>query len=201
MSMNPAGQVPIQRSDGEFGEFFREMFRKLVKTALSLGGVTLEEAKDAAEMALKEVWEHWQKLTNPQAWAYRATVNNVLKIKRKQANDARVLQRKVHLGDLQPEAHEDSGLAELEYRQWVMSLLDSLPTAQREAIALCLVDGFSPAEAAELLGKTGTALRQALHAGREALIRHLASAPAIEPAPEAGVSTISALVAGRKEVR
>ena len=201
MSVDPAGQVPGQRSDGEFEEFFREMFRKLVKTALSLGGITFEEASDAAEMALKEVWEHWQALTNPHAWAYKATVSNVLKIKRKQANDARVLQHQVHRGDFQPEAYEDLGLAEFEYRQWVMSLLDSLPKAQREAVALCLVDELSPAEAAEVLGKTGAALRQALHAGREALIRHLAGEPTTEPAPEADASTIPAPMAGRKEVR
>ena len=67
--------------------------------------------------------------------------------------------------------------------------------------ALCLVDEFSPAEAAGLLGKSGAALRQALHAGREALIRHLADGPTTEPTPEADPSTSSAPMAGRKEVR
>jgi DNA-directed RNA polymerase specialized sigma24 family protein len=205
MSVDPAGQVPAQRSDGEFEQFFREMFRKLVMTALSLGGITFEEANDAAELALKEVWEKWQTLTSPHAWAYKATVSNVLKIKRKQANDTRVLLQQVHRGDFQPEAYEDPGLAELEYRQWVMSLLDSLPKAQREAVALCLIAGFSPAEAAELLGKTGAALRQALHVGREALIRHLvgepATEPTLEPGAQAGASTIPAPMARRKEVQ
>jgi RNA polymerase sigma-70 factor (ECF subfamily) len=201
MSIDPAGQVPAQRSDAEFEEFFREMFRKLAATAFSLGGITFEEANDAAEMALKEVWEKWQTLDTPHAWAYKAAVSNVLKIKRKQANDARALQHQVHRGDFQPEAYEDPGLAELEYRQWVMSLLDSLPKAQREAVALCLVDELSPAEAAQLLGKTGAALRQALHAGREALQRHLACEPTTELAPEADASTIPAPTAGRKEVR
>jgi DNA-directed RNA polymerase specialized sigma24 family protein len=171
------------------------MFRKLVTTALSLGGITFEEANDAAETALKEVWEKWQKLDTPHAWAYKATVSNVLKIKRKQANNARALQRQVYRGDFQPEAFNDPGLTQLEYRQWVMSLLDSLPEAQRDAVALCLVDGFSPAEAAELLGKSGAALRQALHAGREALIRQLAAEPTTGAGPETDASTI----AGREE--
>jgi RNA polymerase sigma factor (sigma-70 family) len=205
MSISPGGQVPAQRSKAEFEQLFRESFRPLVGMALSLHGITPEEAEDAAEAALEEVLRRWARLDNPRAYAYKATISNVLKIKRKQAGYGRALRCKARLGDFQPEAHEDPGLMEMEYRQWVMTILDSLPPAQREAVALCLVDELSPAEAGELLGKTGAALRQALHAGREALRRHIAGEAAAEaatvPAPKVGAGTIPAAMAGRKEVR
>jgi RNA polymerase sigma-70 factor (ECF subfamily) len=206
MSVNPAGQLPVERGHGEsefeveFAALFREKFRKLAGVALSLTGVTLQEAEDAAETALQQACERWPTLTNPGAWVYKATISNVMKIKRKQAREARAV-RSAQPDDCQPAAREDPGLMEVEYRQWVMSVLDSLPPAQREAVALCLIDELSPAEAGELLGKSGAALRQALHAGREALKRHLAGEPATEPTPTAGASTTPAPMAGRKEVR
>jgi DNA-directed RNA polymerase specialized sigma24 family protein len=204
MTVGPAGQVPAQRSNAEFEQLFREIFRPLAGMALSLSGITPEEAEDAAEMALQEVLQRWAMLDNPRAYAYKATISNVLKIKRTQVRHAQAVRRKIRRGDFQPEAHADPGLMEVEYRQWVMTLLDSLPHAQREAVALCLVDELSPAEAGELLGKTGAALRQALHAGREALRRRIADEAAAEataPATRAEASTIPAVTAGRKEDR
>lgn len=199
MSVSPAGQMPVEGDsagfEAEFAQLFRETFRSLVRTALSLSGITPEEAEDAAETALREAYERWPTLTNPRAWVFKATISNVKKIKRQQTRQARAV-RKVQ-PDYQAEAHEDPGLAQVEYRQWVMSILDSLPPAQRAAVALCLIDEFSPAEAGEILGKSGAALRQALHAGREVLKRQLAG----EPAPKAGASTTDAPAAGRKEAR
>jgi DNA-directed RNA polymerase specialized sigma24 family protein len=139
MTVGPAGQVPAQLSNAEFEQLLREIFRPLVGMALSLYGITPEEAADAAEAALKEVLQRWATLDNPRAYAYRATRSNVLKIKRTQARHDRALLRKIRRGDFQPEAHADPGLMEVEYRQWVMSMLDSLPRAQREAVALCAI--------------------------------------------------------------
>jgi DNA-directed RNA polymerase specialized sigma24 family protein len=84
-----------------------------------------------------------------------------------------------------------------------MSLTRALPPAQQTAAACCLIDGFTPAEAAELLGATGPAMRQRLKDARESL-RHLVEADAeaaAGPFLRAGTSTIPAATAGRKEVR
>lgn len=196
MSASLAGQVPAPRHS-EFEAFFRQMFRPLVALGLSLGGFTLEEAEDAAEAALEEVLRRWSDLTNPQGFAYKAAVSNLMKIRRKQASQNRAL-RKIH-GDFQPEAHEDPGLAAVEFRQWAMSLISSLPRAQRDAAAFCFIDGLSPAEAAELLGKTGPALRQALHAAREALQSQLDTPAGFSP--KTGASTVYVTVPDRKEVQ
>ena len=180
----------------QFEELFRGKFRKLVGTALSLPGINVPEAKDAAEAALQETYKKWPTLTNPGAWVYKATISNVMKIKRKQAREARAI-RKAQPNDSLPEAHEDPGLMQAEYQRWVMTILDSLPPAQREAVALCLVDELSPAEAAELLGKSPAALRRGLCAGREALRQQLADVSA----PEPGASTIPTPQGEGKEVR
>jgi RNA polymerase sigma factor (sigma-70 family) len=183
MSADPAGHGPAGESGAEFEQLFREMFRRLTAAALSLG-LTLEESKDAAETALAEVSQKWSTLDNPRAWAYRATVSAVLKIRRKEAADAAALVRKIRRGDYRPEDHQDPGLAAVEFRLWVGSLLDSLPAAQRDAVAVCFIDGFTSAEAAELLGTTATAIRARLHAARQNLKRYLAADAAAEAAAD-----------------
>jgi RNA polymerase sigma factor (sigma-70 family) len=196
VSASPADQVPAPRH-GEYEAFFRQMFRPLVALGLSLGGFTLEEAEDAAEAALEEVLQRWPSLTNPQGFAYKAIASNLMKIRRKQASQHRAMKKA--RGDFQPEAHEDPGLAAVEFRQWAMSLISSLPPAQRDAAACCFIDGLTPAEAARLLGKTGPALRQALHAARKALQSQLDTPAGLSP--KTGTSTVYAAVPDRKEVQ
>lgn len=55
----------------------------------------------------------------------------------------------------------------------VLRLLETLPPAQREVLALA-VDGFTPTEIAELLGKTRAAVRKNLQFARERLKHELA---------------------------
>ncbi len=52
--------------------------------------------------------------------------------------------------------------------QYVTQLLESLPHAQREAMALA-VDEFSPIEISLLLGTSDDAVRQRLHVARKRL--------------------------------
>jgi RNA polymerase sigma factor (sigma-70 family) len=201
MSVRPAGeQPPVWGVNAEFERLFPEMFRRLTAAVVSLG-FTVEEGKDAAETALLEVAQKWPDLDNPQAWAYMAARNAALKIRRKQGADERAL-RKVRGGGYQPEAHQDPGLAAVEYREWVQSLLRSLPPAQQAAAACCLIDGFTPGEAAELLGTNAVAMRARLHDARKSLRRYLAEEAAAEtPAStRAGINTVPAATAGRREV-
>jgi DNA-directed RNA polymerase specialized sigma24 family protein len=138
----------------------------------------------------------------PRGLGIQGAVNAALKIRRKQAADARAL-GKVRDCVYYSESDQDRGLAAVEYREWVLSLLRRLPPAQQEAAAFCLVDGFTPAEAAELLGTTATAMRARLYAARESLRHYLTEENAAETSagPEISASRIHAAPAGREEVR
>ncbi len=198
--MPPADQVPAQAGNPDFDRLFRETFRPLTAVGLA-AGLTLQDAEDAAEMALLEVSQRWPTLTTPRAWAYRATFSAIKKNWRKQSAEARALERKFPHGDYPPETYEDPGLAAVDYHDWVTTLLRALPPAQREAAACCLVDGLTPAEAARLLGIPGATMRQRLRAALQSL--HLlveADVKAAGSGRRAGTRTIPAVTAGRKEV-
>jgi RNA polymerase sigma factor (sigma-70 family) len=62
----------------------------------------------------------------------------------------------------------DRMLTVWEDRQWVTQLLNGLPPAQREAMAL-IVDEYSPTEIAQLLGASPEAVRQRLYVARQRL--------------------------------
>lgn len=201
MSTPPADQTPGPAGNPEFEELFRQLFRPLTMIGLA-AGLTAEEAKDAAETALLEVSQRWLTLTNPAAWAYRATLSAIKKTWRKQAAEERALERKFS-GSTPPEIYEDPELAAVDYRQWAMSLLRALPPAQRAAAAYCLIDGLTPAEAAELAGIPGATMRQRLRAAITSL-RQLLAEDAAEPGGLercGGTSTIPAFKTGRRGVQ
>jgi len=200
MNVDPAALVPAQGGNREFEQLFRQEFRRLVAAMLSLPGISLEEAKDAAQAGLEDVLARWPALANPRAYAYKATISHLWKIKNGQRRQDQIRQRQIERGEVGPETCQDAGLAAVEFHQWVLSALDGLAPTQREAVALCLVDELQPAEAASLLGKSGPALRQALHAGRRALQRRLAAEAAAEAAA-AGSTVGPATLTGHGEVR
>jgi RNA polymerase sigma factor (sigma-70 family) len=66
------------------------------------------------------------------------------------------------------EGQTDRELTVWEDQQWVRQLLESLPPMQRTVMAL-VVDEFTPAQVAEMLGKTPAAVRQTLRSARKHL--------------------------------
>jgi DNA-directed RNA polymerase specialized sigma24 family protein len=68
--------APLPEAD--FGEFFRDAYRPLVRDVIFAGG-TLDEAEDAVSAAMVEVLRRWDAITNPRAYARRAAINNMIK--------------------------------------------------------------------------------------------------------------------------
>jgi RNA polymerase sigma-70 factor (ECF subfamily) len=157
-----------------FEDFFRNAYRKLLATAMCMGA-TREEAEDAVDTGMIEVWRRWDEIKSPLAYARLAVVHAFYKerVKRRQSIGNPADPDELGCGGHLDESGEDTGLSLWEDREWVMQLLRSLPPAQREVMA-CIVDEFSPAEVARLLGRTPAGVRQNLRAARQHLKQALA---------------------------
>lgn len=127
-------------------------------------GAAEDVAHDAVAAAMEEVLRRWDRIDDPFAYARRAVVSHFI---RDEMGPRRVAGRVIECGAAAGE-YEDSRLTLWEDTQWVGQLLGSLPSAQRDVMAL-IVDEFGPAEAARLLGKNPAAVRQSLCAARRRL--------------------------------
>jgi RNA polymerase sigma factor (sigma-70 family) len=159
-----------------FAEFFRATYRDLVQTAM-YGGATRQEGEDAASATMEEVFRRWAELREPLAYARRAVISNL--IKEKTRNLDRVRQRQIECGAASSEGDLDPELTAWEDEEWIRQMLASLPPRQRSVMTF-IVEGFSPAEIATLLGQSPAAVRQSLHVARHRLLEALRKAPADE---------------------
>lgn len=171
----PASAVAIprvaQQAPAGFERFFRENYRQLCRFAQYLG-FTESQADEAVAAAMREMLRRWAEIKDPTAYARRAVVHNAIKAKERGdlGNLDRIRDRMVERRTAPPEAGEDPDMVAWENEQWVIQLLESLSPAQREVVEH-VVNGFTPTEIAELLGKSPAAIRQRLHAARERLER------------------------------
>jgi RNA polymerase sigma factor (sigma-70 family) len=152
-----------------FEAFYRENWRRLVRIAVYLGAIQ-DDAEDAAEETMTEVFQRWGDIESPLAFARRAVVSHFLKEKTR--GTERVRRRLVERGERLQEGQQDARLTLWEDRQWVTQLLRSLPPTQRDVMAF-IVDEFSPTEVATLFGSNPPAIRQNLLAARRQLQREL----------------------------
>lgn len=148
---------------GDFEEFYRSSYRKLLAYAMYVGA-SLDEAEEAVGATMAEVFARWQKIENPVAYARRATVSNFVK---ERTRPRRLVRHLMNYGQV-ADSYDDPGLSIWEDSQWVKQLLASLPQAQRDVMA-GIVDDFRPAEIALLLGKSPDAVRQSLRLARQRL--------------------------------
>jgi RNA polymerase sigma factor (sigma-70 family) len=165
------------RHTAAFEELFRSAYQPLLRDVIFFGG-NLQEAEDAVSAALAEVFQRWDTIEHPRAYARRAAISNLIKIKNKQRGQQRIEERMIERGDYPPEHDLDPETAWAQ-QEWVLQLLKSLPPAQQEVLA-CLFDMFTQREIAQLLGKTDAAIRQNLRAARKRLeseVRTGAAAP------------------------
>ena len=152
-----------------FEAFYRENWHRLVRITVYLGAIQ-DDAEDAAEETMTEVFQRWGDIESPLAFARRAVVSHFLKEKTR--GTERVRRRLVERGGRLQEGQQDARLTPWEDRQWVTQLLRSLPPTQRDVMAF-IVDEFSPTEVATLFGSNPQAIRQNLLAARRQLQRAL----------------------------
>jgi len=140
--------------------FFAAEYRKLVKILMVMGA-TMEEAQDAAQKAMEDLFKRSQtaapaSITDPDAYACRAAIRYFIKERQR---DRERLPRELKGGHLTLPAYLDDELTACEDEEWVEHVLESLTPAQRDVIRL-VMDGASNQEIAEELGKSNADIRQ-----------------------------------------
>jgi RNA polymerase sigma-70 factor (ECF subfamily) len=146
-------------------------------------GASMDEAKEAVAETLVELVQRWDDLTNPFAWAKRAARSHFFR--EKQRGPRRIRRKMVEQAAGSDEGQDDPELTVWEDNEWITQLLERLPPKQREVLALVL-DGFAPAEIAELLGRSSDAVRQNLYEARKRLRSVLRGERADESGPDGG---------------
>lgn len=148
----------------EFEEFFRSAYQQLIRYVIFAGGNT-HEAEDVVSAAMAEVFQRWESIENPLAYARRAAIRILFKDRNR---ELRIQERLIQSGQVPPEHDLDPGLMVWEQQERVTQLLNSLPTAQRGVLA-CTVDQFTISEISVMLGMTNMAARQNLARARSRL--------------------------------
>jgi DNA-directed RNA polymerase specialized sigma24 family protein len=189
----PAGQDARGDAEASFSAWFKESFEKL-QADLMRSGVGREQARDAAADACEDMFGRWGQVQYPYAYARRTAIHVV--IKARERGDQRLRQRMIDKGAVS-EGSEDPGLTAWEDRQWVTGLIAGLPPAQREVVS-CIVDEFTPAEAAVLLGRTAAAVRRALADARRKLEREVHPQRRAAGRPGAGQAAPAAMTASEE---
>jgi RNA polymerase sigma factor (sigma-70 family) len=189
--------VAAPRADphGDFEDFYRAHYTKLIKIALALGA-TRHEADELVDQTMEEMVRRWEDVEMPLAYARRAVGTNLIK-SRQRERDGRL--RMIQAFRLDPGPTDENQLNLWEDREWVLQLLESLPPAQREVMAL-VIDGLKPIEIAELLGKTPATIRKNLEFARRRL-ENTQGLPNMHEQGTGAPATNTSAPAARKEAR
>jgi RNA polymerase sigma factor (sigma-70 family) len=145
----------------DFEDLFRSEYPRLISSLQLLTG-SRAEAEDLAQEALARVCERWSRvrgMDSPAGYLYTIALN----LARKRA-------RRLRRGPVpdEPRSVPDPGET-AERRAAIREALRSLSAKQREALVVVEWLGFSPAEAAALLGVSPESLRARLHRARSEL--------------------------------
>jgi RNA polymerase sigma factor (sigma-70 family) len=168
------GQTPAEAEEPsvgywtDFEEFYRQHYRPLIKIVLLAHG-SIEEAEDAVNDTMVEMLRNWAKISYPKTYACRAVASNFIK---RRMRDRQQVPRMIEGGHVTRDADDGIESCVWEEQEWVVQLLNSLPAAQREVLAL-IYDQLSIQEVAELLGKTPEAIRKNLQLARQRLMSDL----------------------------
>lgn len=159
----------IDRARVLLTEMITEEPDRLRRRSLSLG-VPLDDADDAAQMALMRAWRSVAHLETPEpgrvcSWLDAIARNVAIDLSRQRAR-----RPQVELDEDMPDTVNVAGAAEIRViLDGALAALHELPDSLREPLLLTAVDGLSAGEAAERLGIDAAAVRQRVSRARKAL--------------------------------
>lgn len=158
-----------------FEQFYQAEYDNMVRYVTRLGGAA-GDADDVVQEVMLQVLDHWDRLTNPRAWARRAVRHTLIRLEtkwRRQGEIAEALGRSHRVDTPQTTGETHRGAEKDSYpgeTAFVLRLLRRLSPAQREVMACCL-DGYEPDEIASLIGKLPATVRSNLREARKTLRR------------------------------
>ena len=148
-------------AEPKFEDFYRAEFKPLIWFAARIGAADAE-AEDVAQEAMKATWTKWSEVGNPRAYARTAALRVLYR-----AHGRTKREQDAALRAAEPDRAE-GGPFEADARR-VVRMLQALPIAQRQVIAL-VMDGYPPAEIAEITGQKPATVRSHLRHARKHLI-------------------------------
>jgi RNA polymerase sigma factor (sigma-70 family) len=145
-----------------FAEGYRKIVPRLV-AFLRYQGVPLTDAADVVQETMIHAYRQWDTITHPMAWARR--VASRLWARRLAGTEATPI---ADFSQATPLLKTNSDIAEWEQQHDILSVLDQLPSRQRQVLAWTL-EGHSPSEIAAELRMTPEAVRSSLKLARRAV--------------------------------
>ncbi|MFF8941845.1 sigma-70 family RNA polymerase sigma factor [Streptomyces sp. NPDC014864] len=155
LTSSDEGAMPVEGQES-YEAFFSEQYASLVGLLIRCGAPPCE-ADDAAAEAMSIVFEKWEVIGNPRAYASTTALRLIRRNSREVPVEAHQLDRELR-----------SRLGDGMEARLVADLLPRLPPQQRVVVAL-FCDGYTPAEIAELLDKPVATVRSNLRHGRSSL--------------------------------
>ena len=177
--------------EASFAEFYQTTYRGVVAQLYAYTG-DLTEAQEAAQEAYVRAWTRWQSIVEydePRAWVCRVAYRVAISRWRRARTAAEVWRRQ---GPPPVASAPDTTNADL------VAALRRLPEAQRRALVLHYLGGFSVAEIAALDGVATGTVKSRLSRGREALAE-LLDGYGEQPEPVPRMSPVDTLVCPRPE--
>lgn len=168
----PAAEAPGGLDAGSFRAFYDDALPRVYGYFLHRCGGSAAVAEDLTQdtflAAVAELKKNRQ-VETPVAWIYGIARHKLLDHYRRQER----MERTVHAAT-EAQAYERELVVDDtdEGRERAIAALASVAAAQRAALVLCYIDGFSMAEAAELLGRSVEAVESLLARGRQAFRRN-----------------------------
>src|SRR5690242_9726058 len=128
-----------------------------------------EDAEDAAqETYIRLMRQDLSKIEDPRLWLARVAWRIAVDRTRKHSHVSLDADDQSHeIADNAPRA--DQSVLEAELQEQVEKMIDSLPTALREAVRLSTVDGMTSADVAEVLGIPEGTVRTRMSRARQML--------------------------------
>ena len=165
--MTSAGDSVVVRLPERFEQFYEREYHRVVGFAYALAG-SWEAAEDAAQEAFLRAHGDWERIgryDQPGAWVRRVAANLAVSSFRRRLAEARALVRLA--ARREPDPPLDAAVLDF----W--GAVRTLPSRQRQAVALFYLEDWPVAEIARFLGCTQPTVRGHLHRGRAALARRL----------------------------
>ena len=148
---------------------------KLFRFALSIVGNTYD-AEDIIQEVLIKIWHKWDyfvNLDNKEAWAMTVTRNMAIdKIRAQKRKATTDIQDYHHISD--DELTPDHHLVAKNRMQYVLDIINELPTVQKDVVHLRDIEGYAYKEIADILGISVDQVKVNLHRARRVLQSQLA---------------------------
>lgn len=155
----PGTAGPAQGSEDEFADYYRDHIRRLT-AYLIYQGAAAHLAADIAQDAMITVYQRWAEIESPRPYTWRVAYRAFLR---------RVLgEREQPVGEVPEPAALLPRPGEAEawlQEQDIIHVVRALSPRQRQVFALT-IDGWTPAEIAELLGLDSATVRSSLKKAR-----------------------------------